>query len=229
MDSQSFEKIVSNQKYLNLLINDHKYGVMCNIKKTPDMNSEFIDWISPRYYTAFIAIYNNHFEKNKGIVFHVLQASFLANKQTHQKLADFFSSHIDHVIEDMNTFYLIIEKKRHDASTAFIKLKQPFDLLTKSIFNTINTPELKEKKEQYCDTLLACADIMYHFSPSRDKIEFAIYKKMIDHIKVLNGKGNKNPDLKEHDRHIKTKTNWYIIMFIILVLIIAYKIIRYIY
>ena len=77
MDNSRFEAIVAKDKYLNLLINEHKFGVMANIKKTPEMDAEFVDWVSPKYLEAFKTVYKKHAAENPAIIGTVLRMKFL--------------------------------------------------------------------------------------------------------------------------------------------------------
>ena len=223
MNSVEFEQLVTNNKHLNLLINEQQFSVLSPLKKTAEMTPEFIDWVSPKYYDSFMAIYDKCIAENEGTVCSVLRVSFLANAETQSKIVDFLMPKIDESIKEIDQFYQVVNNNRHDAIIAMGHLKVPFSYLTDAIYKHLNTPELNAKKEVFSDLLLKTADIMKRFSPRRNALEFSIYEKITARLKSLGLKGEQSDQVVQHEKTLKNKGTWYVVGTVIILILVLLR------
>ena len=220
MDANTFEKIVVSNKDLSLLINEQKYSVFMNIKNTDQMTADFIDWISPKYYDAFLAIYERHIEKNPGLICALLRITFLANTETHEKLAELLMPQIDIAIADIIQFHRVVKNRKSDAIVALKRLQEPFNYLTTAILININTPEVLEKKEVFGIRLLEVSEIMRLFTQINSPIEFGIYKQSVEILKKLEIYGEREVHVVRPEKKPNQKAIWYVVGAILIIILI---------
>lgn len=220
---KEYEDIVKNNSHLNLLINEHQYSILCTIKPSEAFTTDFIDWISPKYFEALKAIYANSIEENQGTICSVLRASFLANAETHEKMTTFLAPHIDKATENAVQFYRVINNNRHDAITAIERIGDAYDYLTRAIFSHVNSAEMEAKKREYAETMLKIADIMRKFRPRSGDIEFAIYTTVTEVLKELNVEADQQEVIHEHTQTVKRKNNWYIVGTIAILILVLLR------
>lgn len=222
MSESDFEKIVANDKYLNILINEHKFGVMANIKKSPAMTDEFIDWLSPKYYEAFEAIYKNNIDEKPAIIGTVLRMNFLANEATKEKLAQFFLPKLDDAILDAESLKTLVANKKFDSKIAVKHLERISGPLNQAVFKHLKHPLIAEKKKVLGEKLLEASDLLSGVSVDRNTEAFGVYTLITAAAEQLNVGGAQQQRIVQHEQNQNSKMIWStiigLIIFILLML-----------
>jgi hypothetical protein len=175
MNPDQFEKFVLENKDLDLLINKQNFGVMSFIKKTDEMTPEFIDWISPKYYDAFVTVYKKYYLDKRGVVYALFRTSFLANEATLEKISEIVIGRLDLMMEWTKKFHKSISINPKNCKTVVPTLTFPFDKEVTAIFENFKSQLVALKEEEYKRDLVAIAKILKQFSQRKNEHEFRIY------------------------------------------------------
>ncbi|NOQ70590.1 MAG: hypothetical protein GQ574_01230 [Crocinitomix sp.] len=221
MSVAEFEQIVAKDKYLNLLINEHKFGVMANIKKTSQMTDEFIDWISPKYYDAFKAIYDKCIADKKGVVSTVLRMIFLANSETKEMIGEFLCPKLDESIAEAHKLEKHVRQKKFKPEPAIEYLGRIFSPFNKGIFKHLEkTPAIDAKKKELTDFMLGISDQMKDLKANRDAEQFIVYSMIVTNLEEFKPQGEQQNRLVQHEQNETNKNVWAIIVTIVIFLIL---------
>ena len=216
MNPNQFEDFVLKQKDLNLLINEHKFGVLSAIKHTDEMTPAFIDWISPKYYEAFIKIYKTHYKEKRGVIFSLFHTSFLANKATCEKISEILLPHIELIAEQTNKFHELISINVKNCYNGAASLFLPYERLSAAILNTFETQTLAPKRAEYISTLIDIAQLLIKASPRKSDTEFIIFRQVISELSKFNLTDEQAHKVEQLDLKVKGKAVWIYVSLIII-------------
>ncbi len=222
-DYSHFEKLVSEDKNLNSLINNQKYGAIMTIRHKEWMTPDFIDWVSAKYFDAFINIYEHNKNDNIGAVCGVIRENFLANQQTKEKMAKFLMPGLDQSIESLNTFLKQIKESKYNSLEYLNELGIGLSILTVTIFKNLETEILAEKKGKYSKLLLGIADRFKNVSKMRDRINFDLYERVNTVLKSLDLEGSLGERVEKHEKSLGRKGTWYVIGFVFLIILLLLR------
>ncbi len=222
-DEIKYNEIVTGNKSLNLLINEKKYSTLSSIKRTDEMDQAFVDWISPKYYDAFVTVYANNRNGDRGPISAALRASFLANKDVMAKLSDTLIHHIDQAIESANDFLKIIRVSKYDAITGLDKINPMLDPLVVTILNKVETEQMSVKKQEFGEVLIEIAGILKRVRRMSDEISFKIYEKVINRLQEINFESELKKEALAHQTKFESKASWHIVVSIIVIILLILR------
>lgn len=223
MDHSAFEKIVSDHSDLNLLINEQKFGPLCNIKKTKEMTPEFIDWISPKYYDSFVAIYERLIKTKQGVIAAVMRVQFLANDETKDRMVEFMSERIAKTMELTDKLEAHVSVNKFKAEPALKLVGSIMSPLNIAIFKHLEAPSMAEKKKVFADKMLDIADQMKEYSARRHPEQFMVYEALTNQLGQIALRGNASERVAEHGKNQSSKSNTAIAISVIVIILIIIR------
>ncbi|MFT5819952.1 MAG: hypothetical protein ACI8ZM_001177 [Crocinitomix sp.] len=223
MNQTQFENIVESDHYLNMLINKQTYGIKASIKKTSTMTPAFIDWVSPKYYDSFKNIYDRNKDKNPMTVAAVVNECFLGKPEVHEALALLFMSNVDQALAASTKFHKTVSILKDVALEEFPKFNTAVDDLSFAAIRSIDTVEIRKKREQFAENLLATINLLDVKSKSRSPKEFKVYEKLTAILERMNLDGEQKEQVVSHEKIVNKKNTWYIIGVVLFILFILIK------
>lgn len=222
-DYSHFEKLVAEDKNLNVLINQKKYGAIMTIRRKDWMTPDFIDWISPKYFLAFTTIYENNKSDNVAAVCAVIRESFLANQETKEKMAEILWPKLNESIESLDVFLTQINESKYKSIEYINELALGLNILTVSTFKNLEASTLIEKKEKYSTLLLRVADRFKKVSKRRDRINYDFYEKVNRVLKSLDLEGDFAERVEVHEKRLGRKDVWYVVGTVVIILLLLLR------
>ena len=219
---EKFQEILNSQKDLAMLINEQKYGPFCKIKQTPDMDEEFINWLSPKYYAAFEAIYERWVGEKEGIIVSVLREKFLANEETKQKISEFLAKRIDGIFEDVYVLQEMFKIPKFKAEPAIELINKIFASLNMYTLKLDNS-EVKERKKEFVQLSLEMVDGLKHLKANRNAEQFIVYEAFTEAIKKVGLSAEQSSQVQGHKQNQNNKNT---IAIVIGVILAAFAVIR---
>ncbi|MFT5819953.1 MAG: hypothetical protein ACI8ZM_001178 [Crocinitomix sp.] len=225
MHPNQFETFVLENKDLDLLINKQNFGVLSSIKKTDEMTPEFIDWISPKYYDAFVKVYKKHYLDKRGVVYSLFRTSFLANQVTLEKISNIVVKRLNYILERTKEFHDSISINPNNCSAARPNLDFPLDREATAIFENFKSQIVEEKKVEYRKDLMAIAKILKQFTQRKNEIEFGVYMLVCTEVVKLNLTPEQKRELEADANQIKLsgRAVWPILGSVIVLIIIMLR------
>ncbi|NOQ70591.1 MAG: hypothetical protein GQ574_01235 [Crocinitomix sp.] len=223
MNSDQFEAFVANNKDLNLLINKQNFGVLSSIKKTDEMTKEFINWVSPKYYEAFVKVYKKYYLDKRGVVYALFRTSFLANEATLEKISKTIQRRLEYTLDRTKKFHESIALNPKNCVSALPTLDFPFDREATAIFENFKSQTIAEKRNEYRQYLMAIAKILNQFSPRKNEVEHRIYMSVRAELILMDMTPEQKQELEKQQLKFSGKAVWSILGIVIILIIIMLR------
>lgn len=160
---ENFEQTLENNPSLNKLITNEEISMMTKFKKTGEFSSEFIDWLSPKYYEAFVSIFETVVGSEKEVkMIALLNAPKYCNEVTKEKILDFIVPYIKSKSElatsTLNSFNApgldFIQKMQY----ANVIKKELLSYVNIVLFKHFDSPKIEEDKTNIINCSLKITD-----------------------------------------------------------------------
>ena len=186
---EDFEQILKNDINLNKLITNKEISLMTKLTKPEVFSSEFIDWLSPKYYEAFVSIFEKVVgsEKEAKMVA-LLNAPKYCNEETKDKIIDFLVPYIKSkselatiTLSSFNAPGLDYVKK---LQFAFVIKKELLSYVNIGIFKYFNSPKIEEDKTNIINCSLKITD-SYKSAKASNEIDFKLFTDLLIRFEKL--------------------------------------------
>lgn len=225
--SANFETILQEHETLNKLIKEKDLNTFVKFPSFNTFSDEFIDWLSPQYYEAFVDIYNTHLgQKSEAKVVKVTNSTWFCNEATTEKIVDFLSDRLD-----------ATEKLAHDLKLKIVGNKDVVDiikvsgLLMNGVLNYVNKaifdndhPRINAKKNKIIDDCLSIAEELKQYKASSE-IEFSMFNGILDRLKNIKLNPTQSLRYEACISKSKSSSNKYIAVTVIIVIIVIVRMI----
>ena len=225
--SANFEAILLEHETLNKLIKEKDLNTFVKFPSFDTFSDEFIDWLSPQYYDAFVGIYNTHLgQKSESKVVKVTNSTWFCNAETTEKIIDFLSTRLD-----------AVEKLSHELKLKISGNKDITDilevsaLLVSGVLNYVNKAifekdhsRIKEKKDKIIDNCLFICEELKQYKASSD-IEFSMFNGILDRLKNINLNPSQSERYEACLSKSKSSSNKYMIVTVIIVILFIIRMI----
>ena len=186
---ENFEQTLENNPSLNKLITNEEISMMTKFKKTGEFSSEFIDWLSPKYYEAFVSIFETVVGSEKEVkMIALLNAPKYCNEVTKEKILDFIVPYIKSKSElatsTLNSFNApgldFIQKMQY----ANVIKKELLSYVNIVLFKHFDSPKIEEDKTNIINCSLKITD-SYKSVKASNEFEFKIFTDLLVRFEKL--------------------------------------------
>ncbi|WP_299102375.1 hypothetical protein [uncultured Winogradskyella sp.] len=225
--SEKFESILLEHETLNKLITEKDLNTFVKFPSFDTFSTEFIDWLSPKYYEAFVEIYNTHLgTKKEAKVVKLINSTWFCNAETTNRIVEFLSERLDATVELSKQLNKKITGNKNLEDIINVSAAMVNDVLNyinKAIFEK-NLPVITKKKDEILDNSLAVCEELKQYKASRE-VEFQMFNGILDRLKSI----KLNPEQQvRYDACIsksKSSSNKYVIITVILVILFIVRMI----
>jgi len=237
MVNQKFEEIISNEKHLNVLLNEERITVFSEFSKKEYQTEEFKEYIKPKYNQIFREIFSNTQESNTGKRTALLRSlEFLATNdfkhEIYDELVIFLNNTHKNIIDFkkvlMNSNPTELQNKLDQNSIIALNFDSIFDDFHIGIYNILDKEtKIKEIKNEIIDELLSICEEVSMANPKKEVYKYAIYNVIMNNIGKIHVLTSEQKNYFEtHKSKISNKRNvidakyyLYIVLVVILLII----------
>ncbi|MBR9913305.1 MAG: hypothetical protein GYB32_00525 [Algicola sp.] len=225
--TSDFETQLLEHESLHKLIKEHDINTFAKLPSKDTFSEAFIDWISPKYYDAFVSIYNTHLgQKSESKVVKVINSPWICNTETKERLvamliprleaAEQLSKELQQSIDGNKDLEVIIQVS---GSLANSVLNYP----NKAIFE-VEHPNIISKKNNIIDHALSICEELKQYKAS-SSVEFTFFNGLLDKMKSIHFNEEQQQRYDACLSKSKSSSNKYIAITVVIAIIALIRLI----
>ena len=225
--SENFESILLEHETLNKLIKEKDLNTFVKFPSFNTFSAEFIDWLSPQYYNAFVEIYTTHLgSKKESKVVKLINSTWFCNAETKDKIVTFLSARLDATVE--------LSKQLNKKITGNKNLEDIINvsgLMVSGVLNYVNKaifekdhPLITEKKNEILDNSLSVCEELKQYKASSE-VEFTMFNGILDRLKSIKLNDVQSARYQACLSKSKSSSNKYLIVTVIVVILFIVRMI----
>ncbi|NRD21964.1 hypothetical protein HNV10_01840 [Winogradskyella litoriviva] len=225
--SEKFETILLEHETLNKLITEKDLNTFVKFPSFDTFSTEFIDWLSPKYYEVFVEIYNTHLgTKKEAKVVRLINSTWFCNAETTNRIVEFLSERLDATVELSKQLNKKIKGNKNlediiNVSAAMVN--NVLNYINKAIFEK-NHPAIIEKKNEILDNSLAVCEELKQYKASSE-VEFTMFNGILDRLKSIKLNDVQSARYQACLSKSKSSSNKYLVVTVILVVLFIIRMI----
>ncbi|NRD19100.1 hypothetical protein HNV08_03495 [Winogradskyella eckloniae] len=225
--SEKFEAILLEHETLNKLIKEKDLNTFVKFPSIDTFSAEFIDWLSPQYYDAFVEIYTTHLgSKKESKVVKLINSTWFCNAETTDRIVAFLSERLDTTAELSKQLNKKITGNKNLEDILNVSGSMVNDVLNyvnKAIFEKEH-PVIIEKKNEILNNSLGVCEALKHFKASSE-IEFQMFNGILDRLKNIKLNTEQQARYDACISKSKSSSNKYAIVTVIIAIIVIIRMI----
>ncbi|MUU78555.1 hypothetical protein [Winogradskyella endarachnes] len=225
--SENFESILLEHEGLNKLITEKDLNTFVKFPSFDTFSTAFIDWLSPKYYEAFVEIYTTHLgTKKEAKVVKLINSTWFCNAETTDRIVEFLSERLDTTVELSKQLNKKITGNKNLEDIISVSSSMVNDVLNyvnKAIFEK-NHPEIADKKNEILDNSLAVCEELKQYKASSE-VEFTMFNGILDRLKSIKLNEAQSVRYQACVNKSKSSSNKYLIVTVILVILFIVRMI----
>ncbi len=183
--NQYSDLLIQHQDLYNL-IESKQIKLFSKFPAKEEFDNDFIDWLSPQYYEAFVSLFNTFKHSSvKSMLIKLVSTPLYCNKETEEKIIEHLSNYcFGCIIQSKNINEVLVGKKRDFNPIYSAGGLLVLDHLNVAIFTNIDHPKLKELESLSIDlSLLICEKLQKR---SAEDLAYPYFEHFINQFIKLN-------------------------------------------
>lgn len=227
MSENKFENILAENESLKNLITEHKINTFTKLPKKDKFDDAFIDWLSPKFYETFTAIYESQInEKNKSGLISLIRSEWLCNEETENKIYGFLNPHIEKTIQQSEALKAKFNNTKD--TEELVKLTNEIDediinYINKALFAKENE-SIKAFKEKLTGDSIEICQILREKKMSKD-VKNILISSITESFNNISLAKTQSASLNTHQSKAKSSMTVSLVIGILLALFAVFRLI----
>lgn len=181
-----YSDILAQHKDLQNLIENKQIKLFSKFPPKEEFDNDFIDWLSPQYYDAFITLLNTFKHSSiKSMLIKLVSTPLYCNKETEEKIIEHLCVYCKAcIVQSKNINDVLVGKKRDFNPIYSAGGLLVLDHLNVAIFTNIDHPKLRELENISIDlSFLICEKLQKR---SADDLAYPYFEHFVNQFIKLN-------------------------------------------